>query len=777
MKVSQEFYKYTSKHLPQIKAPSIEAVLHLHEEGATVPFMARYRKERTGNLNEFQIRDILNAYEKWKTVSQRKAFVLEEIKKQGALTEDLKKQIEESDDLAVIEELYRPFKKKKKTKAKIAKDAGLQPLADWIWNLGREAAAGQVDLAVKAKEYVNPQAGFVTYAEVLRGAQHILIERLNYNTELRKKVRETFFKEAKVVSKKTTKFKPHSKYEMYADFSESVQSLQQPKASHRYLALRRGWQEGELKVTLEVDETPLLKAFEKAACPNEKSPARDFLLETAKMALTIHVIPSVSNELHRFLKEKADEAAVKVFADNLRRVLMASPFGAKVVLGVDPGLRTGCKVALVDKNGQFISHTVLHILGEKAEEKGKKLFEEVFKQIHIDAIAVGNGTGGREAERFIRKILKDLGKEDVPVIMVNEAGASVYSASEVAAKEFPDLDVTVRGAISICRRLQDPLAELVKIDPKSIGVGQYQHDVSQSLLKKSLHAVVESCVNSVGVDVNTASEELLRYVSGIGPQLAKNIVAYRKKKGLFQDRQELLSVPQLSSKSFEQAAGFLRIPGGKVPLDATGIHPERYAAVKDLLQEAGVSLGEVLGKDVSPLRPLRKKWANLIGEYTFDDILKELKRPGRDPRDPFKVFKFREDIHDIEDLKEGMICPGIVTNVTNFGAFVDIGVHQDGLVHVSEMKHKFVREPQLIFHPGDVVKVKVIKVDKDKKQISLSTILDQKKTGSSVSVRSKKKVAAKPKKPSGKKSSPKSKRRPQSKPFNNPFEVLAQIKK
>ncbi|HVK62074.1 MAG TPA: helix-hairpin-helix domain-containing protein, partial [Bdellovibrionales bacterium] len=558
-----------------------------------------------------------------------------------------------------------------------------------------------------------------------KGAQDIIVDKVFNNPDLRETVRKNFFEQGKVVSKKAKGFKAHSKFEMYADFSDSVKALQEPKASHRYLAMRRGWNEEELTVTIEGDEAYLIKTFENFACSNPSSQAAEFLKNCAKVALSVHVYPSISNEVHRILKEKADDHAIAVFAENVRRLLLASPFGARCVLGIDPGLRTGCKVALIDKQGNFISHTILQILGEGAEAKAKTLFGEVLKQITIEAIAVGNGTGGREAETFIRKVLKELGAT-VPVILVSESGASVYSASDVAREEFPDLDLTVRGAISIARRLQDPLAELVKVDPKSIGVGQYQHDVSQTHLKKSLEQVVESCVNGVGVDLNTASVSLLSYVAGIGPALAKNIFEHRKANGLFQGRDDLLKIPRFSSKVYEQCAGFLRIAGGKQLLDQTGIHPERYTAVRDMAGELGVPVSQLIGDGAKKLVELRTKWAQLVGEFTFDDIIRELEKPGRDPRDPFKAFSFRDDISEVKDLKEGMICPGIVTNVTNFGAFVDIGVHQDGLVHISVLSHKFVDDPRKVVNPGDQVTVKVMKVDTDKNQISLSMLLDEK---------------------------------------------------
>ncbi len=722
--VDPQFIEYSKSKIQTVAVKSIEAVLDLHNQGATVPFMARYRKERTGNLDEVAIRNILQSFETWQEIVKRKAFVLDEIRKQGSLSDDLKKQIEQSFDLHEIEELYRPYKKKKKTKAKLAQDAGIGPLADWIWQLGHGEIQDPTSLEVKAKEFINPAAQYATYEEVLRGAQHIIVERLANNPILRAKVKDDYFTNGRIITSKTKEFKPNSKYTMYAEFKESVKSLQMRKASHRYLALRRGWQEGELKVTVEGTDDVLLQSFETEAVIKTDSQAASFLKEAAKIALTVHVIPSVTNELHSVLKDKADADAIAVFAENVRRVLMASPFGPKVVLGVDPGLRTGCKIALIDRGGRFLTHTVLQTLGEGAKEKAKKLLAETLTQIQIDAVAVGNGTAGRETEKFIRDILVEI-KKEVPVIMVNESGASVYSASDVAREEFPDLDLTVRGAISIARRLQDPLSELVKVDPKSIGVGQYQHDVNPADLKNSLHAVVESCVNQVGVDVNTASHSLLQYVAGIGPAIAKNIVQHRNEKGLFQERGDLMKVAHFSSKVFEQAAGFLRIANGKVVLDQTGIHPERYMAVRDMLSEAGLTSSQAIGGNLEPLKKLREKYVKLIGEFTFDDILTELAKPGRDPRDPFKVFQFREDIHEIKDLKEGMICPGLVTNVTNFGAFVDIGVHQDGLVHISQLTYDFVDDPRTVVNPGEAVTVKVLGVDTEKNQISLTMKLEE----------------------------------------------------
>lgn len=716
--MEQALEKYLSKVVTGVPSRSASAVIELAAEGATVPFIARYRKEKTGGLDEVQIRAVIEANETYQEIVKRKAFLVKEIGEQGNLTEEIKKRIELSWDLGDLEEIYRPFKKKKKTKATIARDAGLEPLSQWIWDLGHGLLKDDTALEVKAKSFLNVPAGIASYELALKGAQDILIEKIANETALRQEVVKNYFEKGEVLSKRTKNFKPHSKFEMYAEFKEPVKSLMDAKASHRYLAMRRGWQEEELAVEVKAEDEMLLARYESFATTLKDHPIGEYLRTCAKMALTVYVVPSVTNEVHRALKDKADEDGIRVFAENVKKLLLASPFGPRCVIGVDPGLRTGCKVALLDKSGQFISSTVMHNQGNDALEKAKLLFGEVLKQIKIEAIAVGNGTAGRETEVFLRKVLKELG-HDVPVIMVSESGASVYSASDVARQEFPDLDVTVRGAISIARRLQDPLSELVKVDPKSIGVGQYQHDVNQSQLKKSLEAVVESCVNNVGVDLNTASVSLLAYVSGIGPALAQSIVEHRKK-NLFTDRSELLKVPKFSTKVFEQAAGFLRVNQGKVFLDSTGIHPERYSAVRDMAQELGVQINELVGEGAKKLLGLRDKWSKLIGEFTFDDIVKELEKPGRDPRDPFKVFQFREDLFEVKDLKEGMICPGIVTNVTNFGAFVDIGVHQDGLVHISELSNKFVEDPRKVVNPGDQVSVRVLGVDLQKNQISLS---------------------------------------------------------
>ena len=724
--MEQTLLSYLARFAQGIPPKSAAAVLELAAEGATVPFIARYRKEKTGNLDEVQIRNVIEAHETFQEVVKRKAFLLKEIGEQNNLTPEVQKRIDLSWDLNELEEIYKPFKKKKKTKATIAREAGLEPLAQWIWDLGHGTIKDTDTMEMKAKNFLNPTKKIVTYEDALKGAQDILVDKIANEATLREQVVRNYFEQGKVSSKSAKGYKPNSKYEMYSkDYAEPVKNLLEEKSSHRYMAMKRGWEEEELSVDVTADDDMLLKTYEKNATTVGDTAVGTFLKETARLALNVYVLPSVKNEVHAKLKEKSDEHAIKVFSENVRRVLLGSPYGPKCVLGVDPGLRTGCKIALVDKGGNYVSHTVMHILGEGMDKKAETLVGEVTKQIKIEAIAVGNGTAGRETEIFLKKVLKTLGKDkDIPVIMVNESGASVYSASDVARTEFPDLDLTVKGAISIARRLQDPLAELVKIDPKSIGVGQYQHDVNQSSLKKGLEGVVESCVNNVGVDVNTASASLLSYVSGIGPGLATAITEHRKKNGLFQDRSELMKVPRFTTKVFEQAAGFLRILNGKVFLDSTGIHPERYSAIRDMAQDLSANINELVGDGAKKLLAARTKWAAIVGEYTFDDMIKELEKPGRDPRDPFKVFQFRDDIFEVKDLKEGLICPGLVTNVTNFGAFVDIGVHQDGLVHISEIAHKFVDDPRKVVNPGDQVMVKVLKVDQAKNQISLSMKLE-----------------------------------------------------
>jgi uncharacterized protein len=717
-----------SKH-PEIPLEGALAVLRLAAEGGTVPFIARYRKEQTGNLDEVQIQASLDARERYDAIVKRQAFVVEEIERQKKLTPELKEQVLACFDAEALEDLYLPFKKKRKSKATAATEAGIGPLADWIWNCGHgteQPLPGQT-LELWAFTFRNEEAGYKTTEEAIQGAQDILTERLAQTVELRAAVRKQVFEKGFVHTAKGEKAKPSSKFENYFDFHEEIASLQKPQNSHRYLAARRGAGEGE--VTLAIGGGPkdpefearLLAQFEAAAISVPDSPGENVLRRAARAALKAHVLPAIENEAHRALKDVADETAIKVFAENVRQLLLASPFGSRAVVGIDPGLRTGCKLAVINAEGAYVDSQVLHLQGEEGKARAKQLLAALLSATPIDAIAVGNGTAGRETEAFVRAAVKEAGQA-VPVVLVSEAGASVYSASEAAREEFPALDVTVRGAISIARRLQDPLAELVKIDPKSIGVGQYQHDVSQGGLAKTLAQVVDSCVNQVGVNLNTASYHLLAHVSGIGDALAKSIVKHRVEKGLFGSREQLLEVPHFSRKTFELAAGFLRIPGGSYPLDNTGVHPERYPVLESLAGKLGLEGGvaDLLGSGVARIKAAAPELRTEVGEYTWSDIVEELSKPGRDPRQAFVPFQFRDDVFEPKDLKPGMICPGVVTNVTNFGAFVDVGVHHDGLVHISQLSDHFVKDPREVLKPGDRVEVRVLEVNLEKTRISLT---------------------------------------------------------
>ncbi len=709
---------------PEIRLAGARAVLDLAEGGATVPFIARYRKERTGNLDEVAIRRALAAKELWDRLLNRQKIILEAIERQKKLTPELRERVEATFDLDALEDLYLPYKQKRKTKAVLAREAGLSPLADWIWNCGHGTETPQPGqtLELWAFTFRNNEKGILTAEAAIEGARDILVERLSEILELRVLVRQALFEQGWLRARKTDKAKPHSKYETYFAFQEKLASLRDPQSSHRYLAVRRGAAEGELAIAVGGPpddpefEKRLAAAFEAAACTVPDSPGSDVLQKAARGALAEHVLPSIENEVHRALKDTADAAAIQVFAENVRRRLLEAPFGPKPVLGIDPGVRTGCKLASVDARGAFVKTDVIHLQTDEAKTRARALVADLARD--AEAVAVGNGTAGRETEAFVRAALGEAGIK-APVVLVSEAGASVYSASDVAREEFPALDATVRGAISIARRLQDPLAELVKVEPRSIGVGQYQHDVSPGGLVRSLEAVVDSCVNQVGVNLNTASRHLLAHVSGIGPALAGAIVEQREQKGLFASRAALLDVPRFGARAFEQAAGFLRVPGSENPLDNTGVHPERYAVLEGLAARLGCPVTELLGPGVERVRQaadLREE----VGSFTFDDIVRELEKPGRDPRDAFVPFSFREDVHKLEDLKPGLTCPGIVTNVTNFGAFVDVGVHQDGLVHISQLGDRFVKDPRQVVKPGDRVQVRVLKVDLDKKQISLS---------------------------------------------------------
>src|SRR5262250_1648302 len=721
----ETWFQSTHANIP---VNSANAVLSLTGEGGTVPFIARYRKEQTGALDEVAIQNVIDAKERWDEIIKRQTFIVEEIERQGKLTDELKEKILSTFKLDSLEDIYLPYKQKRKTKATIAKEAGLEPFADWIWDCGHGTATpepGQT-LEIFALAFYNPEKNINDAEAAISGALDILTERLAETQELREFTRKTLFERGVAKSAKSEKAKEHSKYERYFDHHEPIQSLLKPENSHRYLAMRRGWTEEELALTIggapedtAYDEI-LLARFESEACAAPDSPGAELLRRAAKLALKGYVIPSIENEAHRELKEVADEAAIKVFAENVRKLLLASPFGSKAVLGVDPGVRTGCKLAVVDDSEKFLADNVMYLQSKNDQETAKKMIGAVLQNASIRAIAVGNGTAGRETESFIRDALRDMGL-NVPVVMVNESGASVYSASAAAREEFPDLDVTVRGAISIARRLQDPLAELVKIDPKSIGVGQYQHDVDQKRLRRSLEEAVESCVNRVGVDVNTASAELLQYVSGLNMRQAQNLVAYRNAHGRLMSRQQLLQVEGLGDKTFQQAAGFLRIKDGEQLLDSTAVHPETYGTVERMATSLAVPVAApVANVELINSLDLQQFVDDQVGLLTLQDIREELLKPGRDPRAQFVMPRFRDDVTSLAHLQEGMVLEGVISNVTNFGAFVDIGVHQDGLVHISELSQRYVRDPREVVQVGQIVKVRVLGVDVALQRISLS---------------------------------------------------------
>jgi uncharacterized protein len=714
----------------ELKTSSIQAVMKLSEEGATVPFMARYRKEVTGNLDEVQIRDVVEGMELWAETLKRKAYILEEIQKQGKLTEPLKKEIDASFSLDRLEEIYLPFKLKKKTKAMLAKEAGLENLALSIWDeVTREKICQQPLLPpwdTHMAAALNKDLGFDSPEKVSNGIVDILAERISENLNLKQLAREYIAKEGAIVSRKTDKAKPAGKFERYFDYKEAISSLMKVESSHRYLALRRGWNEEELVVSVEgmreeMDDA-IIRIYAKSLLQNANANGKVIFERALRQAVKVNILMSLHNEFHKALKDSADAEAIRVFVENLRQLLMAAPFGPKCVLAVDPGIRTGSKWALIESSGKMSAHGVFYLQSERERSESKKVLLGIVKNLPVESIAVGNGTFGRETQLWIKDTLKgeELGRKLPLIVPVNESGASIYSAGDVARAEFPDLDVTVRGAISIGRRLQDPLAELVKIDPKSIGVGQYQHDVSQPRLKKSLEILVDSCVNEVGVNLNTASEYLLARVSGIGATVAKNIVAFRQKNGIFKSRKMLLEVSRFSDKVFEQSAGFLRVPESDNPLDNTAVHPERYLVLEKRARDLGSTIQSFIGRDGVAKLKSDAVLKEILGPFTFKDVLEELERPGRDPREGFDPQSFRDDISKMEDLKPGMKCPGVITNVTNFGAFVDIGVHQDALIHISQLSDAFVKDPREVVKPGQKVEVRVLEVNLEKRQIAAS---------------------------------------------------------
>lgn len=690
----------------QINEQAIANTLELLDEGCTIPFIARYRKERTGGLDEVQIGKINEWNERLKELAKRKETILKTINEQGKLTDELKKQIEQCWNSTELEDIYLPYKPKRRTRAQVAREQGLEPLAQVIL-LQRERNIESV-----AKRFVNGDA--ITSIELaLQGAKDIIAETVSEDGQARQRLRNTFQREAFITSK-VIKSKANdegaSKYRDYFDFEEPLRRC----TGNRLLAMRRGEREGFLRVSLSVDEEQAINRLKRQFVRGYGT-CSDLVAEAVEDAYKRLLEPSIENEMATISKQKADEEAIGVFSENLRQLLLAAPLGQKRVMGVDPGIRTGCKVVCLDAQGNLLHHEVVYPFPPKGTRMQAMLqFRDIAEKYEIQAIAVGNGTASRETADIIKEIRND-------VFVVSEDGASIYSASSIAREEFPDEDVTVRGAVSIGRRLMDPLAELVKIDPKSIGVGQYQHDVDQGKLKKSLDQTVESCVNLVGVNVNTASKHLLTYVSGLGPVLAQNIVDYRRENGAFTSRAQLKKVPRLGPSAFEQCAGFLRIPNAKNPLDNSAVHPESYKIVEKMAQDNQCTVAQLITekerqKHIDVQRYVTKE----IGLPTLTDIMKELEKPGRDPRGEAERFEFDDRVHEIEDLEVGMILPGIVTNITKFGAFVDIGVHQDGLVHVSKLANKYVSDPNEVVKLHQHVQVRVTEVDTERKRISLS---------------------------------------------------------
>jgi len=687
------------------------AVIELLDDGGTVPFIARYRKEATGNLDEVQILAIEERLAYFRDLADRRETILASIAEQGKLTDELKARVEATLDRSELEDLYLPYRPKRRTKATIAREKGLEPLASYLW--AQQPGAEPLDSF--AATFVNPELGVGTVEEALEGARHIVAEWMSEDADLRKALRKLVFDEGVIVSRRVTDaVDEQEKFKMYYEYKEPVKTI----PSHRMLAIRRGEGENVLYFLVDVEPERAIGIMRRHVLGRQGDWTHQLELaidDAWKRLLN----SSIQGEIRLELKRRSDTEAIHVFRDNLYNLLLASPAGPISVLGIDPGLRTGCKVAVVDETGKLLAHDVLYLHTSKHgnAEAAPKL-EALLRRHVVRAIAIGNGTASRETDAFVRDFLRDKGFQDIFSVTVSESGASVYSASDIARQEFPDLDLTVRGAISIARRLQDPLSELVKVDPKSIGVGQYQHDVDQRQLAESLEKVIESCVNRVGVDLNTSSWTLLRHVAGISERTALNIVSYRNEKGSFRSRMQVLEVPGIGPKTFEQAAGFLRIRNGDNPLDMTAVHPESYPVVEQIALSLKTSVKEVIEQPKLLEKVDRTQLS--AGSYTLDDILTELRKPGRDPRDKFVAPIFHDEVRGIADVEAGMVLEGVVTNVTKFGAFVDIGVHQDGLVHISELSNRYIKDPSEAVKTGQIVKVKVLSVDPKAKRIALS---------------------------------------------------------
>ena len=698
-----------------VRANQVEAAVKLIDEGCTIPFIARYRKEATGALNDEQLRDLYDRLVYLRNLEEKKQTVLASIEEQGKLTEELKKQILAAETQVAVDDLYRPYRPKRRTRATIAKEKGLEPLANILM-----LQMLKTPVLEEAAKYVDPEKEVATPEEALAGARDILAEFISDNADYRKHIRELTMKKGSLVSAAKDP-EAESVYEMYYDYNEPLAKA----AGHRTLAINRGEKEKVLTVRIEAPVDDVIRYLEKQVITNTQAQTAPILRDVIADAYDRLIAPAIEREIRNDLSEKAEDGAIKVFGKNLEQLLMQPPIKGQVVLGWDPAFRTGCKLAVVDETGKVLDTTVIYPTAPQNKvEEAKVVLKKLISKYHITLISLGNGTASRESEQIIVQLLKEIPVQ-VQYIIVNEAGASVYSASKLATEEFPNFDVGQRSATSMARRLQDPLAELVKIDPKSIGVGQYQHDMNQKKLSEALSGVVEDCVNRVGVDLNTASASLLEYISGISKAIAKNIVTYREENGAFTARSQLLKVAKLGPKAYEQSAGFMRISDGKNPLDATGVHPESYAATKALLEKMGYTLEDVKNRNVvgisKKIRDYKKLAEELeIGELTLRDIVKELEKPARDPRDDMPKPILRSDVLEMKDLTPGMVLKGTVRNVIDFGAFVDIGVHQDGLVHISQMCDRYIKHPLEVVSVGDIVEVKVLSVDLKKQRIQLT---------------------------------------------------------
>ena len=698
-----------------LKEEQVTRVIELFDGGSTIPFVARYRKDVTGGLDEVQLEAIEERAQYFASLTQRRDSILESIEKQGKLTDELKAEIEACFDRTRLEDLYLPFKPARRTKATVAREKGLEPLADFL--MKQIVLEGAIELF--AEKYVNREKAVSSPEEALEGAGYIVAERVNNDADTRALVRARMLDEGMIKAHPTKNADgKKTKFETYYNFSEPIGKI----PSHRLLAVMRGVKEGVLRMELVIDDEIMMADILARYLKEPGSPFEKYLKEIVRDSYNRLLRPSIENEVLGIVRERAEAEAIRVFRENAENLLLLAPAGQITVIGVDPGLRTGCKLAVVDKTGELREHaTIFPTPPQNDTETAEKILVELIDRHNVRAVAIGNGTGSREVSTFIREVLRRLNRDNLFSVLVNEAGASIYSASKLARAEFPDLDVTIRGAVSIARRLQDPLAELVKIDPRHVGVGQYQHDVNQKSLREGLRTTVISCVNKVGVDLNTASVALLRYVSGVPSNVAENIVEFRGKTGAFKSRNQLMDVDGIGEKVFEQCAGFLRVSNGENVLDNTGIHPEAYPIVERIAETVQMKVGELL-KEPKVLDgiDLMQFSSEVIGRHTLSDIRHELLKPGRDPRTEFKVPKFLDDVTSVEQLETGMVMEGVVTNVTDFGAFVDIGVHQDGLVHLSELTNRFVEDPRQIVKVGEIVRVKVIKVDKELPRISLS---------------------------------------------------------